>query len=111
MYIGAHVHIYERDWPTYRKRPYKGRFSPYTDPEAVTYVTIGNGKSGCLEKPPAISRKKSFFIANYSNNYGYGQVQACNQTHLQFKYFSSTGTVQDSFWLIRNTHGNYPPRV
>jgi hypothetical protein len=38
---------------------------------------------------------------NYSDTFGYGHVMAHNRTHLQYVYRPVTGTLGDSFWIVK----------
>ncbi|KAI1723870.1 calcineurin-like phosphoesterase domain-containing protein [Ditylenchus destructor] len=78
--IWAHEHTFERMYPVYNRTVYNGTQSdPYVDPPAPVHVVTGS--AGC---------------------------QIFNATHLYFEQtMAATDTVEDHFWLIKNSHKPY----
>ncbi|XP_016978655.1 acid phosphatase type 7 isoform X4 [Drosophila rhopaloa] len=108
--IFAHEHFYTRLWPIYNYKVYNGSAeAPYTNPKAP--IQIITGSAGCKEEREPFSHALPAWNAFHSNDYGYTRLKAHNGTHLHFEQVSDDqdGAIVDSFWVIKDSHGSYPP--
>nr|XP_016923150.1 acid phosphatase type 7 isoform X4 [Drosophila suzukii] len=106
----AHEHFYTRLWPIYDFKVYNGSAeAPYTNPKAP--IQIITGSAGCKEEREPFSHALPAWNAYHSNDYGYTRLKAHNATHLHFEQVSDDqdGAIVDSFWVIKDKHGSYPP--
>ncbi|XP_020804888.1 acid phosphatase type 7 isoform X3 [Drosophila serrata] len=107
----AHEHFYTRLWPIYNFKVYNGSAeAPYTNPKAP--IQIITGSAGCNEEREPFSYDLPVWNAFHSNDYGYTRLKAHNGTHLHFEQVSDDqdGAIVDSFWVIKDKHGAYPPQ-
>ncbi|XP_043948882.1 acid phosphatase type 7 isoform X4 [Drosophila biarmipes] len=108
--IFAHEHFYTRLWPIYNYKVYNGSAeAPYTNPKAP--IQIITGSAGCKEEREPFSHELPEWNAYHSNDYGYTRLKAHNGTHMHFEQVSDDqdGAIVDSFWVIKDQHGSYPP--
>jgi len=106
--IWAHEHSYERLWPIFDFQVYNGSHeSPYTNPGAPVHLVTGS--AGCKEGREPFNRNIPEWSAFRSQDYGYTRMKAFNTTHLHFEQISDDkdGAVIDSFWIIKDSHGEY----
>lgn len=89
LYIGAHVHTYERQYP-WRKGTVAAVEGPYHNIDALVTVVegvAGNDKDIVEETYPL----KSFTAAVTHNETGFGMLVVHNSTHLEYQHFSTKG--------------------
>ncbi|RYG52351.1 hypothetical protein EON67_01415 [archaeon] len=95
LVLGAHMHGYERAWPTIDGVPVS---SNYTSPAAPVYVV--NGAAGNREgnKLP----KGAVWSAFQSNAVGYGYLQFAGAHSMTYSFIeSATGNVLDTFTITK----------
>ncbi|KAI1719822.1 calcineurin-like phosphoesterase domain-containing protein [Ditylenchus destructor] len=104
--IWAHEHTFERMYAVYNRTVYNGTQAPYVDPPAPVHVVTGS--AGCQEHTDPFVPDPNPWSAFRSSNYGFSRMQIFNATHLYFEQtLAANETVEDSFWLIKNTHKPY----
>ncbi|XP_023227266.1 acid phosphatase type 7-like [Centruroides sculpturatus] len=105
----AHEHSYERMWPLYNKRVYKGsKESPYFNPRATIHITTGS--AGNREKVDFFRKLLPRWSAVRNSDYGYTRLIIQNRTHLYFDMVSDDkdGAVIDEAWIVKEKHGPFP---
>src|SRR4051812_33558040 len=96
--------------------------NPYVDPPAPVHVVTGS--AGCQENTDTFVPNPNPLVGSLnaplnqttlfrwsafrSSNYGFSRMQIFNKTHLYFEQtIAANDTVEDHFWLIKNTHKPY----
>jgi hypothetical protein len=112
IYVGGHVHDYERMYDVHLGHTY-GRT---TDMRATTYITTGDGGSdeGTGGAPLLPPRSSAF----RSNAAGYSAMEVVNASHLHWQQVQTEATemaeygkVIDDVWLVQHRHGSFAGRV
>jgi hypothetical protein len=89
MYLGAHTHIYERQYPYY-KGAVMSVEGPYHNIDSMVSIVegvAGNEKDIVETAYPL----KSYTAKATFNETGFGILTVWNQTHLQYQHFSTKG--------------------
>lgn len=77
MIINAHVHSYERNYPTYKNK----RTGDYNNPSSPVHIVIGD--AGNIEGIDADWTPQPEWSAyRFSDDYGYAELTIFNETHL-----------------------------
>lgn len=108
--LWAHEHCYERMWPMYNYTVYNGSLhAPYVNPRAPIHIT--SGAAGNTEGREPFFKYLPPWSAFHSQDFGYLRLKAHNHSHLYFEQVSADEqfAVIDSFWVIKDRHGPYPP--
>jgi len=99
IYFCGHAHSYERIYPTYNNTPTSNN---YVNPTSTTYIVAG--AAGNIEGFLDTGWYKTSWSAYQDyTNFGFGILSILNNTHLNWKYFTSSGDfIKDEFNLIKN---------
>ncbi|XP_048586394.1 acid phosphatase type 7 isoform X2 [Nematostella vectensis] len=106
LQLYGHEHSYERLYPVYQHKIYKGsEEEPYTNPKAPVHLT--SGSAGCKYCHDSFKRDYGPWTAFRSLDYGFTRMKIHNNTHLYFEQVSidKDYEVIDKVWLIKDTHG------
>jgi len=101
--LWAHVHSYERLWPTYQFENKNGSLAaPYVNPRATVHLITG--AAGCQEKIDHWQNVTESWSAFKSEKYGFGLLTGLDHSHLHFQQLDyKTGETDDEFTIIRST--------
>ncbi|XP_069359974.1 acid phosphatase type 7 isoform X1 [Maniola hyperantus] len=107
LVIWAHEHSYERTWPLYDGKVYKGLKEPYLNPRAPVHIVTGS--AGCQEDTDKFQPNPPAWSAFRSADYGYTRFAAYNRTHLYIEQVDVDlkGQVIDSVWIVKDKHVPY----
>mmetsp|Transcript_17862 Transcript_17862/g.35261 ORF Transcript_17862/g.35261 Transcript_17862/m.35261 type:complete len:553 (+) Transcript_17862:66-1724(+) len=107
LYIGAHIHIYERLGPISHGKRCEGYPSttndPYLEPACPVYLV--NGAAGNCETAEKQGIDPSDVVSGVYKEYGFADVHVHNSTHLEWTYFVTTDgkdDERDSFWIVKS---------
>jgi len=107
LYLAGHIHNYERLYPLGAGgAPALAGVSGnvYTNPSVPVYIV--NGAAGNDEGHDDFPQNTTISAAYNTDEFGLGTLQAFNETHLQWQFFSAAnGAVIDSLWIVK------PPRL
>ena len=102
LFVVGHVHNYERMYPVYNDTVYA---FDYKNPKATIHLLSGaagniEGLDNSFANPPP---KWSAF--NYGADYGYSSLTVYNNTHLEWKFFTSQDDkLLDSVIIVQQDH-------
>ena len=111
LILEAHEHSYERLYPVIDTHTTQYN---YSEPLAPTHIVTGT--AGCNEQAGAcinpIPGPRGDWSAFHSANrlmYGYGHLQAVNETHLWWDevLVEEGGRRLDGIWIVQHQHGNF----
>ncbi|KAI6217041.1 Purple acid phosphatase [Aphelenchoides fujianensis] len=108
LIVEGHEHNYERLYPIYNQKLYKGTsdaLNPNNNPGAPIHVITGS--AGCQENIDSFTPAADYDAAR-STNYGFSTMHVFNSTHLLWQQIrASDGVVEDTFLLVKNSHGPF----
>ena len=84
----GHDHIYERHWPVYNKKIYKGSdlSHPYTDPSAPVHIITGS--AGCVVAADTLNPHMPEYNAFASRDYTYMRMHIMSDSCIHLESFS-----------------------
>lgn len=97
--FSGHLHYYERTWPVFKNITDKRT----VDPKFPIYIVNGaggnrEGTSGMLDDVPD-------WTAFRFKDWGYGLLEATNNTHLKWEFYNSTNNVLvDEFTIVKTMY-------
>eukprot|EP01052_Picozoa_sp_SAG31_P023348 SAG31_NODE_1919_length_6920_cov_5.391731_2_plen_395_part_00 len=108
LYVGGHIHDYERMYDIHLGRSERRT----TNMSATTYITTGAGGSdeGTGGAPLLPSRATAF----RSNALSFSVMEVANRTHMHWQQLHTDptrmndyGRVLDDVWLVQHNHGSF----
>ena len=97
LYLGAHVHSYERMFPA---REGKKTGSSYVNPNATVYIT--HGCAGNKEGHEKLPGDDVWVAYKNAKDYGYGELDV-NATALRWRFFrANDGGLDDEMVVIKD---------
>jgi hypothetical protein len=110
IFIGAHEHSYERNYPVYSCSWDATRTGPDAFVDFELPIHILSGAAGNRENQDPWQPVGNGFSAARVNAYGYGKMTVYNATHIFWQFIDdSTGEAVDSVWIIQHSHGPFNP--
>ena len=110
LYIGAHVHKYERNDVIYRNQTYpserKTRNSVY-NPSAPVHILTGI--AGNDHGPNPLSPTPQLWNIVQNNMYGFGILRIPNDTHLIWEHYTSHTKALNDYLTIEKSRPAYEP--
>ncbi|CAG2165832.1 unnamed protein product, partial [Oppiella nova] len=92
----GHKHMYERSYPIYDSKAYKGT-DVYTNPKAPIHIITGVG--GTTDRP-SLKKELPDWTAFYARDYGYTRMNVQNKTHILIEQYSTENyrCKADNIW-------------
>jgi hypothetical protein len=118
VYIAGHWHYYESLYPSTIGSTGVGGDplqKDFLNPNVTVHITTGNGgppsKDSFVEDCPGPDCGSIPGSRYQSTEYGYGRFVVHNSTHVEYSQWrNSNSTLVDSFWIVQETHGAFPPQ-
>jgi acid phosphatase type 7 len=99
LYLSGHMHMMERVFPVQDGVPTQQQGHIYHNPGLPAHAVQGNS---------GVFTDHSYFVptpmwsATASPEFGYGQMEVFNATHLTYTYIGLDGTVMDYFTIVKD---------
>lgn len=108
LYIGAHVHKYERNGVIYRNHTYPSEREDdhyVFNPSAPVHILTGI--AGNDHGPNPLSPTPQLWSKVQGNQYGFGMLRVPNRTHLLWEHYDSTTRKVHDFLTIEKSRPAY----
>ena len=110
VYIGAHVHKYERNEAIYRNQTYPSAnktLNYFLNPTAPVHILTGI--AGNDHGPNPLSPTPQLWSIVQGNAYGFGILRVPNSTHLIWEHYDSQTRLLNDHFTLEKTWAAYEP--